>query len=111
MSELSDEQKQQLEAKYTYRRVLELSISPVQGNFDAAHLREINRRIPGSTRPSLNPATAVSIAPTVLCHAHQFKNMANSTAVVADRISKIKTRRNHATTQSHQAPETSSITK
>lgn len=45
MSELSDEQKQQLEAKYTYRRVLELSLSPVQGNFDAAHLREINRRI------------------------------------------------------------------
>ncbi len=45
MSELSDEQKQQLEAKYTYRRVLELSLSPVKGNFDAAHLREINRRV------------------------------------------------------------------
>lgn len=45
MSELTADQKQQLEAKYTYRRILELSLDPVQGNFDAAHLREINRRI------------------------------------------------------------------
>jgi len=45
MSELFEEQKQQLEDKYTYRRVLELSLSPVKGNFDAAHLCKINRRI------------------------------------------------------------------
>lgn len=45
MPELSEEEKQRLEAKYTYRRAFELSLSPVQGNFDAAHLREINRRI------------------------------------------------------------------
>lgn len=42
---LTAEQRDQLEADYTYQRLYELSLEPVRGNFDAAHLKEINRRI------------------------------------------------------------------
>lgn len=42
---LSPEERERLEAIYTSRRSMQLRIDPVQGNFDAAHLREVNRRI------------------------------------------------------------------
>jgi cell filamentation protein len=42
---LTADQGQQLEADYTFKRVVELELDPVRGNFDAAHLKEINRRI------------------------------------------------------------------
>lgn len=42
---LTAEQRDQLEADYTYQRLYELALEPVRGNFDAAHLKEINRRI------------------------------------------------------------------
>lgn len=42
---LSDADRSALEAKYTARRIVELQLDPVRGHFDAAHLREINRRI------------------------------------------------------------------
>lgn len=42
---LTAEQRDQLEADYTYQRLYELSLEPVRGNFDAAHLKEVNRRI------------------------------------------------------------------
>jgi len=42
---LTAEQRQQLEADYTFKRVVELELDPVRGNFDAAHLKEVNRRI------------------------------------------------------------------
>jgi len=42
---LTPEQRAQLEADYTYKRLYELTLDPVRGNFDAAHLKEINRRI------------------------------------------------------------------
>jgi cell filamentation protein len=42
---LTAEQRQQLEAYYAYKRLYELALHPVRGNFDAAHLKEINRRI------------------------------------------------------------------
>lgn len=42
---LTAEQRQQLEADYTFKRVVELELEPVRGNFDAAHLKGVNRRI------------------------------------------------------------------
>jgi cell filamentation protein len=42
---LTAEQRQQLEAYYAYKRLYELALDPVRGNFDAAHLKEVNRRI------------------------------------------------------------------
>ena len=42
---LTAEQRQQLEADFTFKRVVELELKPVRGNFDAAHLKEVNRRI------------------------------------------------------------------
>lgn len=39
------ERREQLEAVYAFRRVVELELHPVPGNFDAAHLKEVNRRI------------------------------------------------------------------
>jgi cell filamentation protein len=42
---LTAEQRQQLEANYTFKRIVELELDPVRGNFDAAHLKEVNRRI------------------------------------------------------------------
>lgn len=38
-------QRQLLEARHTWQRLVELRVEPVRGNFDAAHLKEINRRI------------------------------------------------------------------
>ena len=42
---LTAEQRHQLEANYTFSRVVELELDPVRGNFDAVHLKEVNRRI------------------------------------------------------------------
>lgn len=42
---LSAEQRQALEATHTWQRVVELRLDPVCGNFDAAHLKEVNHRI------------------------------------------------------------------
>jgi len=42
---LTPEQRVQLEADYTYKRLYELALNPVRGNYDAAHLKEVNRRI------------------------------------------------------------------
>lgn len=39
------DQRQALEAKYTWQRLVELRLNPVRGQFDATHLKEINRRI------------------------------------------------------------------
>ena len=39
------EQRLALEGFYTERRIVELELDPVRGGFDAAHVREINRRI------------------------------------------------------------------
>ncbi|MDR1276110.1 MAG: Fic family protein [Candidatus Accumulibacter sp.] len=62
------EQRREAEADLTGLRIAELRIDPVRGNFDAAHLREINRRIfqdlpelgftdvtPGVFRPTAPP--------------------------------------------------------
>lgn len=35
----------QAEANFSFRRIVELELDPVRGNFDAAHLSEIHRRI------------------------------------------------------------------
>ncbi len=35
----------QAEAGFTFRRIVELELDPVRGNFDAAHVKEIHRRI------------------------------------------------------------------
>lgn len=43
---MSDDQgRQRFEAVHTLQRIAELWFDPVRGNFDAAHLREIHRRI------------------------------------------------------------------
>ena len=42
---MSPDQREQLEADYTFKRIVELELDPVRGNFDAVHLKEINRRI------------------------------------------------------------------
>ena len=42
---LTVEERQTLEAEHTFRRIVELRLDPVRGKFDAAHLKEINRRI------------------------------------------------------------------
>ncbi|MBT2786752.1 MULTISPECIES: Fic family protein [unclassified Halomonas] len=65
---LTSEQLQALEATYTWQRIVALRLNPVVGNFDAAHLKEINRRIfqdlpslgfvdamPGVFRPTVAP--------------------------------------------------------
>lgn len=65
---LSAEQRQALEATHTWQRIVELRLDPVRGNFDVAHLKEVNRRIfqdlpalgfddvtPGEYRPSVTP--------------------------------------------------------
>ncbi|MGS0741446.1 hypothetical protein ACVBEF_06380 [Glaciimonas sp. GG7] len=36
---MTPEQREQLEAEYTYKRIFELELDPVRGNFDAAHLQ------------------------------------------------------------------------
>lgn len=56
---LTDEQREQLEADFTFKRIYELELYPVQGKFDASHLREINRRIfqdlPGAGFDNVTP--------------------------------------------------------
>lgn len=42
---LTSSQRQLLEARHTWQRLVELRVEPVRGGFDAAHLKEINRRI------------------------------------------------------------------
>lgn len=42
---VTPDQREQIEADYTFKRVVELELDPVRGNFDVAHLKEINRRI------------------------------------------------------------------
>lgn len=37
--------RERIEADLTRDRIVELALNPVRGNFDAAHLREVNRRI------------------------------------------------------------------
>jgi len=44
-SKLAAKQRQDIETQYTFQRVIELELNPVVGNFDVAHLKEINRRI------------------------------------------------------------------
>jgi cell filamentation protein len=52
-------ERQRIEGFYTARRITELYLHPVQGKFDAAHLKEINRRIfqdlPKAGYPSVKP--------------------------------------------------------
>jgi len=65
---LTAAESRRLESEYTRFRIVELALDPVRGNFDAAHLREINRRIfqdlpglgfrdvtPGQYRPAVSP--------------------------------------------------------
>ncbi|MCF3643305.1 Fic family protein, partial [Rhizobium sp. TRM95111] len=63
---LSAQERESLEGRYTFRRIVELELDPVRGNFDAAHLREINRRIfqdlPGA---GLDHVTPGQYRPTV----------------------------------------------
>ena len=42
---MPNDRRERLEAHYTAVRIAELELDPVRGTFDAAHLREINRRI------------------------------------------------------------------
>lgn len=42
---LSNQEREQIERRQTFQRIIELELDPVRGNFDAAHLKEINRRI------------------------------------------------------------------
>ena len=42
---MTPEQRNQLAIDSTFRRIVELELDPVQGNFGVQHLREINRRI------------------------------------------------------------------
>ncbi|WP_424196645.1 Fic family protein (plasmid) [Ampullimonas aquatilis] len=42
---LSTEQRDKLESKFTRWRIAELAAQPVKGKFDIAHLKEVNRRI------------------------------------------------------------------
>src|SRR5262245_7365765 len=42
---MTPDQREQLEADYTSKRIFELQLDPVRGKFDAAHLKEINLRI------------------------------------------------------------------
>jgi cell filamentation protein len=56
---LSPEQREHIEADYTFARIVELELDPVRGDFDAAHLSEINRRIfqdlPGAGFDDITP--------------------------------------------------------
>ncbi|WP_108610836.1 Fic family protein [Aminobacter sp. MSH1] len=61
------ELRERLEAFYTSKRLTELYLSPVGGKFDAAHLREINRRIfqdlPSAGFPDVTPGQYRKAAP------------------------------------------------
>jgi cell filamentation protein len=66
MSELP-EQRQKLEAYLAWYRISELRLDPVRGNFDAAHLKEVNRRIfqdfPGRGFTKVTPGVFRPAAP------------------------------------------------
>lgn len=53
------EERDRIEGLYTAHRIFELELDPVRGTFDAAHLREINRRIfqdlPGAGYDDVTP--------------------------------------------------------
>jgi cell filamentation protein len=42
---MTSSDREKLEADLTFARTAELFVDPVQGSFDAAHLKEVNRRI------------------------------------------------------------------
>lgn len=44
-NQASPESRESIESRYTFRRIVELALDPVRGNYDAAHLKEIHRRI------------------------------------------------------------------
>lgn len=56
---MTPEERGQLEASHTFKRVVELELDPVRGNFDAARLNEINRRffqdLPGAGFDDVTP--------------------------------------------------------
>lgn len=60
-------ERDRVEGFYTSKRLAELYLSPVGGRFDAAHLREINRRIfqdlPGAGYPEVTPGEFRNPAP------------------------------------------------
>jgi cell filamentation protein len=41
----NNQRRQQLEADLTFKRIVQLELEPVHGNFDVAHLKEVNRCI------------------------------------------------------------------
>ncbi len=43
--QIPEVRREELEGRFTRWRIKELEASPVAGNFDAAHLKEVNRRI------------------------------------------------------------------
>ncbi len=45
ISNLTPQERQEVERILTSRRIVELKLNPVKGDFDAAHVKEINRRI------------------------------------------------------------------
>ncbi len=68
---LSPAEREQVEMRHTYWRIIELELKPVAGQFDAVHLKEVNRRIfqdlpaagfsdvsPGEYRPPVPAGTA-----------------------------------------------------
>jgi cell filamentation protein len=42
---VTPEERERLEADFTFQRGIELELEPVRGTFDVAHLKEINRRL------------------------------------------------------------------
>lgn len=56
---IDKETRERLEADHTFTRIVELELDPVRGNFDAAHLKEVNRRIfkdlPGAGLTDVTP--------------------------------------------------------
>lgn len=62
LNAFSPEKRKEIEGRVTFIRSEELLRRPVQGNFDAAHLREINRRI-FQDLPEFNPGKYRDPAP------------------------------------------------
>lgn len=61
------EERERLEADFTFQRGIELELEPVRGTFDVAHLKEINRRLfqdlPGAGFNDVTPGEFRSPAP------------------------------------------------
>lgn len=109
--------REQLEGFHTSKRLAELYLSPVGGKFDAAHLREINRRIfqdlPAAGYPEVTPGEyrspvprgqdwiktrsleGVRVSPSVAYSPMDKASVARLDKVLAgidvDRLSKLKT--------------------